>query len=145
MQGLCRCCHRLPEPPYHPAFPLKISFESRFPEAGTAFTVKQCVVIYRSMKTNLSIVRQNLDGLVAFAAVAETLNFREAALLINVTPSAVSQAVRRLERRLEVPLLIRTTRKVALLEAGQILLDKVRPAIDLLSTGMDTAKEGSAK
>jgi DNA-binding transcriptional LysR family regulator len=70
-----------------------------------------------------------LDGLLAFATVAERGNFTAAAALLEVTPSAVSQTVRQLEERLGVRLLHRTTRSVRLTEAGEQFLARVAPAV----------------
>jgi DNA-binding transcriptional LysR family regulator len=70
-----------------------------------------------------------LDGLVVFAAVAESKNFRVAGERLGVSASAVSQALRKLEGRVGVPLVHRTTRSVSLSEAGQRLYAAVRPAL----------------
>ena len=67
-------------------------------------------------------------GLIAFLAVAEHRNFRAAAAALGVTRAAVSQAVQALERRVGLPLFQRTTRSVALTEAGEQLAATVRPA-----------------
>jgi len=67
-------------------------------------------------------------GLSEFLAVAEHASFRVAAARLNVTPAAVSQAIRALESRLGLPLFQRTTRRVGLTEAGQSLLARLRPA-----------------
>jgi DNA-binding transcriptional LysR family regulator len=64
----------------------------------------------------------------AFAAVGERLSFSRAAELLGVSPSALSQMVRGLEERVGVRLLNRTTRSVALTEAGQTLLARIQPA-----------------
>jgi len=71
-----------------------------------------------------------LDGMATFVAVAETKGFRAAGDRLGVSHSAVSQALRRLEERLGVPLVRRTTRSVHLTEAGQRLYASVRPALD---------------
>lgn len=71
----------------------------------------------------------------ALAAVAEWASFRRAATALNVSPSALSQAVRTLEQSLGVPLLQRTTRSVVPTEAGRQLLDELRP----LLAGLDMA------
>src|SRR5687768_16495313 len=70
-----------------------------------------------------------LDGIVVFVAVAEAKNFRVAGERLGVSPSAVSQALRKLEERLGVPLVHRTTRSVSLSEAGERLYGVVRPAV----------------
>ncbi|MDJ0931117.1 LysR family transcriptional regulator [Breoghania sp.] len=68
-----------------------------------------------------------------FLAVARTGQFAAAAVQLGVTPSAVSQSIRRLEARLSTRLFSRTTRSVALTEAGHSLLTEVGPALDALS------------
>jgi DNA-binding transcriptional LysR family regulator len=69
-----------------------------------------------------------LGDLKAFAAVARAGGFREAARLLEASPSGLSEAVRRLERRLGVRLLHRTTRSVLPTEQGRRLLDRASPA-----------------
>ncbi|MGK9166919.1 LysR family transcriptional regulator [Inquilinus limosus] len=63
----------------------------------------------------------------AFAAVAEAASFSRAARHLGVSPSALSQTLRGLEERLGVRLLNRTTRSVGPTEAGERLLDRLRP------------------
>src|ERR671921_956762 len=70
-----------------------------------------------------------LDGMVVFVAVAEAKNFRIAGERLGVSASAVSQALRKLEERLGVPLVHRTTRSVRLSEAGERLFAAVGPAL----------------
>lgn len=70
-----------------------------------------------------------LDGLPQFLAVAELGSFAAAAHRLGITPSAVSQAVRGLEQRLGARLFNRTTRSVALSEAGARYLERVAPAL----------------
>jgi DNA-binding transcriptional LysR family regulator len=60
-----------------------------------------------------------LDGIAAFALVVETGSFTAAAQRLKLSKSAVSAHVQRLEERLGVQLLHRTTRRVATTEAGQ--------------------------
>ncbi len=75
-----------------------------------------------------------LEGMATFVAVAEARGFRAAADRLGVTGSAVSQAIRRLEERLGVALVQRTTRSVRLTEAGERLYAAARPALDELRT-----------
>ena len=70
-----------------------------------------------------------LDGLMAFWKVAEHRGFTAAAAELEVSPSALSQAIRQLEARLGVRLLNRTTRSVSLTEAGETYLAQIRPAL----------------
>jgi DNA-binding transcriptional LysR family regulator len=77
-----------------------------------------------------------LDGLLAFWKVAEHRGFSAAAAALEVSPSALSQAIRNLEARLGVRLLNRTTRSVSLTEAGEAYLSRVGPALgDVLEAG----------
>ncbi|HEX8944487.1 MAG TPA: LysR family transcriptional regulator [Gemmatimonadaceae bacterium] len=71
-----------------------------------------------------------LDGMTAFIAVAEAKGFRAAGARLRISHSAVSQTLRRLEERLGVPLVRRTTRSVHLTEAGEQLYSSVRPALN---------------
>jgi len=70
-----------------------------------------------------------MDGMAFFVAVAETKSFRVAGERLGVSASAVSQALRKLEARLGVTLVHRTTRSVRLSEAGERLFGAVRPAL----------------
>jgi DNA-binding transcriptional LysR family regulator len=70
-----------------------------------------------------------LDGLMAFCKVAEHRGFTAAAAELEVSPSALSQAIRQLEARLGARLLNRTTRSVSLTEAGEAYLARVGPAV----------------
>jgi DNA-binding transcriptional LysR family regulator len=76
------------------------------------------------------VARDNLSDLTAFAAVARERSFTRAAAQLGVSPSALSQTVRGLEGRLGVRLLTRTTRSVALTEAGERLMTRVAPHLD---------------
>jgi DNA-binding transcriptional LysR family regulator len=78
--------------------------------------------------------QDDLDGLIAFVAVADERGFTSAAARLGVSPSAVSQTIRNLERRLGAALFNRTTRSVGLTEAGARYLERVRPALLDLST-----------
>jgi DNA-binding transcriptional LysR family regulator len=71
----------------------------------------------------------NLSHLSVFAAVARHSSFQRAAAEAGMSSSAVSHAIRGLEERLGVALFNRTTRSVALTEAGQRLLERLQPAL----------------
>lgn len=71
-----------------------------------------------------------LNSLNAFVAVAERLSYARAARDLGVSTSALSQSVRQLEARLGVTLLTRTSRSVALTDAGQRLLERAGPALE---------------
>src|ERR1700754_354350 len=71
-----------------------------------------------------------LGDLVAFLAVAEERSFTRAAAKLGTSQSALSHVVRRLETRLGIRLLSRTTRNVMPTEAGERLLRTLGPALD---------------
>ena len=79
----------------------------------------------------------DLADLQAFAAVAEARSFRAAAARRGVSPSALSEAVRRVEARLGVRLLNRTTRSVTATEAGTRLLERLAPALREVAAALD--------
>ena len=81
-----------------------------------------------------------LADLEAFAAVAESRNFRKAAAIRSVSASSLSEAVRRLEARLDSRLLNRTTRSVTPTEAGQRLLERILPMLSEISGALDQVR-----
>ena len=82
-----------------------------------------------------------LDGIDVFVAVADARGFRAAGERLGVTGSAVSQTLRRLEERLGVALVQRTTRSVRLTEAGERLYAAARPALDELRAAVGAVGE----
>lgn len=70
-----------------------------------------------------------LRQLEAFAVLADELHFGRAAARLNLGQPTLSDLVRRLERELGTPLFVRTTRRVALTEAGRVLLDHSRTVL----------------
>lgn len=87
----------------------------------------------------------DLNLVSVFLAVAEAKSFRGAAERLGVTRSAVSQAIRRMEDRMEVALVQRTTRSVSLTEAGLRLHQRVAPAIAEVELALDTAQDRDTK
>jgi DNA-binding transcriptional LysR family regulator len=83
------------------------------------------------------MARIQLTELTAFVAVAEHSSFTKAAAQIGVALPTMSQTIRSLEERLGVRLFNRTTRSVALTEAGDRLLAEAQPILD----GIDHALE----
>jgi DNA-binding transcriptional LysR family regulator len=79
----------------------------------------------------------DLSDLNAFIAVARAGGFRDAARAGEMSPSGLSEAVRRLETQLGVRLLNRTTRSVAPTEAGKRLLDRLGPALEEVQSALD--------
>lgn len=89
----------------------------------------------------MSKYRASLQELEMFAAIAQHLSFRKAAAERNVSPSALSHAMRHFEERLGVRLLQRTTRKVALTEAGERFLERIQPALADLTRAVDVLND----
>jgi DNA-binding transcriptional LysR family regulator len=85
--------------------------------------------------------RGELANLTAFVAVADQRSFRAAASRLGVTPSALSHSMRQLEERLGVRLLHRTTRSVSATDAGQRLLNELRPAIDQIANALENLNQ----
>lgn len=83
------------------------------------------------------MLRAGLSELTAFITIAEHRSFRAAARKLGVSPPALSHAVRNLEESLNVRLFNRTTRSVALTEAGEHLLRRVGPALADLEDGIN--------
>jgi DNA-binding transcriptional LysR family regulator len=84
----------------------------------------------------------DLDSLRCFDAVATTLRFRTAAARVHLSPAALSDRIRRLEEDLGARILSRTTRTVALTDAGQRLLPLTRGVLGLIDrmTGAATGQ-----
>lgn len=81
-----------------------------------------------------------LEEMNAFAAIAERRSFAKAAVALGVSPSTLSQTIRDLEERLGVRLLNRTTRSVAPTEAGERLLERLRPLLADFDAVIDTVR-----
>ena len=79
----------------------------------------------------------SFDGLAEFLAIAKRLSIRKAAMDLSKTPGAVSLALQRLEHRLGIPLFHRTTRKMALTESGESLLQRIQPAAQVIAMGFE--------
>ncbi|WP_010186266.1 LysR family transcriptional regulator [Sphingomonas sp. PAMC 26605] len=73
----------------------------------------------------------------SFVAVAESASFRRAADALSVSRSSLSHGIKGLETDLGVRLFHRTTRSVALTEAGQHLLDRLRPILGELEDTLE--------
>ncbi|WP_186300295.1 LysR family transcriptional regulator [Denitromonas ohlonensis] len=94
-----------------------------------------------SLKLNPTL----LPALVAFECVARHASFSRAAEELGVSASALSQSVRSLERRLNVRLLARTTRRVGLTEEGAAMLDGVREGLAQLGGALDTVEHSRSQ
>ncbi len=85
---------------------------------------------------NLPLMRTDILGLQAFVSIAERGSFHAAAAHLNLSQTALSHRIRKLEESLATQLLLRTTRQVALTPAGSELLPKARKIFEDLGTAM---------
>ena len=85
--------------------------------------------------------REDLVDLNAFVSVAEERSFTRAAARLGTSQSSLSHTMRRLETRLGVRLLTRTTRSVAPTDAGEKLLATLVPAFDSIGSQLETLAE----
>ncbi|MGM3172598.1 LysR family transcriptional regulator [Dickeya lacustris] len=85
----------------------------------------------------------DFDGLPEFLAISKRLSIRKAALDLGKTPGSISQSLQKLEHRLGTLLFHRTTRKMALTEAGQNLLLKIEPAARAIAVSLEDAAQSS--
>src|SRR6202158_4272607 len=77
----------------------------------------------------------------AFVAVVELKSFTKAAKQLGLSPPRVSEMVRKLEERLGVRLVERTTRSVAPTAAGERLLERLRPVLDDYRAALDLVND----
>ncbi|WP_439359620.1 LysR substrate-binding domain-containing protein [Bradyrhizobium sp. DASA03007] len=85
-------------------------------------------------------MRKELNELTAFAVVASERSFTRAAVKLGVSQSALSHTIRRLEQRLELQLLARTTKSVAPTAAGAALLNDLSPALEQIDRALNKAR-----
>lgn len=83
------------------------------------------------------MLASELGELATFLSVAKHRSFNRAALERGVASSAVSHSVRKLEERVGVRLLNRTTRSVSLTDAGERFVSELSPAFDQIGRAMD--------
>lgn len=86
-----------------------------------------------------------LPGLLTFERVAHHLNFARAAAELEITPTAVSRTVKQIEAKLGVRLFNRTTRSVALTEAGAELLASLAPALEQIRASVERVRASSSR
>src|SRR4249919_671811 len=80
----------------------------------------------------------SLRSIAAFEAAARHSSFSRAAEELNLTPGAISHAIRALEVRLDQQLFVRSGRAVSLTRAGQTLAARVRLSLGLLTDAFET-------
>jgi len=89
-------------------------------------------------------MRINFLGLQAFLSVAERGSFRRAASHLNLSQTAISHRMKKLEEELGLKLFARTTREVSLTKAGLELMDKARAAVTGLEASLDEIRRQGA-
>eukprot|EP00456_Euglypha_rotunda_P046545 TRINITY_DN37045_c0_g1_i1.p1 TRINITY_DN37045_c0_g1~~TRINITY_DN37045_c0_g1_i1.p1 ORF type:complete len:297 (+),score=60.65 TRINITY_DN37045_c0_g1_i1:83-973(+) len=87
------------------------------------------------------MARRNLNDLLAFTSVAREGSFTRAAATLGISQSALSQAIRGLEERLDIRLLTRTTRSVSPTPAGERLLRAIGDRFDEIEAELDALTE----
>lgn len=87
-----------------------------------------------------TMYRPSLSDLEAVLAISRRASFRQAALDLGLSPTALSSAIGKLEAQLGVRLFNRTTRSVALSDAGRAFVDAIGPALDDISAAMQAAR-----
>lgn len=75
-------------------------------------------------------MQNQLEMLRIFRVVAESLNFREAAIRLGISPQSVTRAIKELEERLGEPLFYRSTRNTTITEFGKQMALKSEGVID---------------
>lgn len=76
-----------------------------------------------------------------FCKVAEYKSFTKADHNLNLSASAISQAMQQLEQKLAIKLLYRTTRTITLTEAGQLLYARVQPTLEEITLALEEIKQ----
>ncbi len=97
------------------------------------------------MKKKFTLQAELLPGLSMFRTVARLGSFTRAADYLGVSPPAVSQAVRALEAQLGARLFNRTSRRVALSEAGSRFLAQVGSSLDRIDTAVQELRAGNGR
>ncbi len=81
-----------------------------------------------------------LEDIEIFCAIAKTGGFAKAAKELHLSTSIVTRRLARLEQKLEVRLMHRTTRQVSLTDAGQLYYEEVSPILDALQASNKNVK-----
>ncbi|CAN7169345.1 LysR family transcriptional regulator [Pararhizobium sp. LjRoot238] len=87
------------------------------------------------------MARDTISDLSTFLVIAREKSFTKGAAKLGLSPSALSHTIRLLEERLGVRLLTRTTRSVSLTEAGERLLQTIRPQFEEIEAALSALTE----
>jgi len=110
-----------------------VLFHSAIPGQARIAGSKPCRY-YRGMQIDFL-------GMQAFLSIVENGGFQPAAVQLNLSQTAISHRIRKLEEGLGVRLIARTTRELTLTDAGRALLPRVRGAIRELEGSYDTLRQ----
>jgi DNA-binding transcriptional LysR family regulator len=91
------------------------------------------------------MARRAFNDLYAFAAVARARSFTRAAGQLGISQSTLSQTIRNLEEQLDVRLLTRSTRSVALTEAGERLMATLGPGFAEMEAALEAIGDLTAR
>lgn len=83
---------------------------------------------------SLAIAPVTLQQIIIFLTVAETKGFAKAGNHLHMTQSAVSKSVAKLEKELGISLFTRTTREIAITEAGKLLYEEWKVQIQAINS-----------
>ncbi|MFC0225125.1 LysR family transcriptional regulator [Serratia aquatilis] len=86
-------------------------------------------------------MKNELQGIKAFVKIAQTGCFTKAAHMLNITQSALTRRIKKLEENLGKPLFERTTRKVTLTRTGEKLLPNAKNLIDIFESSLLNIEE----
>src|SRR5262245_27592407 len=102
-------------------------------------------IIRAMLKPGRGLRTVHLPALVSFECVARHLSFVRASEELDVTTTAISKTIKQLEAQLDVRLFNRTTRSVALTEAGTKLLGTIAPALTQIHDSVQQAGDFSER
>jgi DNA-binding transcriptional LysR family regulator len=98
-----------------------------------------------AVRVLLTMKREDLNDMLWFLAVAEARSFTKAAAKLGTSQSTISHTIKKLEARIGLRLLTRTTRSVVPTEAGERLIRSLAPRIEELETEIDELMESRDK
>jgi DNA-binding transcriptional LysR family regulator len=101
--------------------------------------------IHPNGRPKAAAMRIDFLGLQAFLSIAERGSFQRAAAHLNLSQTAISHRMRKLEDELGLKLLARTTREVTLTRAGMDFLPKAQKAVAALEHSFDELQQQGAK
>jgi DNA-binding transcriptional LysR family regulator len=106
-------------------------------QLGIAHSFDNCILTEKAIRDLQRMLGIQLNELTAFVAVAQQRSFTKAAAQVGIALPTMSQTIRSLEERVGVRLFNRTTRSVALTEAGTRLLADIQPILDHLDHAIE--------